>query len=162
MMSTGDDIPGGRSGHRPAPLKPNTEENRVFDREGEPAYIKLQFERLEVPAREGVAFQLVMRSAREPSWEVRSDQRSGGGRSGAGSAIGSRSRTERVSFVASIETGRRWGLDAGPGRSPIAHRTHHCTRSTDPHRCARVYRRARMSCNQDCIPIHTTDGGRRS
>jgi len=35
------------------------EENRVFERDGEPAYIKLQFERLDVPAREGVAFPLV-------------------------------------------------------------------------------------------------------
>ena len=35
------------------------EENRVFERDGEPAYIKLQFERLEVPARPGVAFPLV-------------------------------------------------------------------------------------------------------
>jgi 5'-nucleotidase len=35
------------------------EENRVFDRDGEAAYITLQFARLDVPAREGVAFQLV-------------------------------------------------------------------------------------------------------
>ena len=35
------------------------EENRVFDREGEAAYITLQYGRLEVPAREGVAFPLV-------------------------------------------------------------------------------------------------------
>ena len=35
------------------------EENRVFEREGEPAYIALQYGRLEVPAREGVAFPLV-------------------------------------------------------------------------------------------------------
>jgi 5'-nucleotidase len=35
------------------------EENRVFERDGEPAYIKLQFERLDVPARPGVAFPLV-------------------------------------------------------------------------------------------------------
>ena len=35
------------------------EENRVFENDGEPAYIKLQFERLEVPARHGVAFPLV-------------------------------------------------------------------------------------------------------
>src|SRR5690606_16693399 len=35
------------------------EENRVFERDGEPAYIALQFARLEVPAREGVAFPLV-------------------------------------------------------------------------------------------------------
>jgi 5'-nucleotidase len=35
------------------------EENRVFDREGESAYIALQFARLDVPAREGVAFALV-------------------------------------------------------------------------------------------------------
>ncbi|HVL35480.1 MAG TPA: 5'-nucleotidase [Burkholderiales bacterium] len=35
------------------------EENRVFDRDGEAAYIALQFARLDVPAREGVAFALV-------------------------------------------------------------------------------------------------------
>jgi 5'-nucleotidase len=35
------------------------EENRVFEAEGERAYIELQFARLEVPAKEGVAFQLV-------------------------------------------------------------------------------------------------------
>jgi 5'-nucleotidase len=35
------------------------EENRVFERDGESAYIELQFARLEVPAREGVAFPLV-------------------------------------------------------------------------------------------------------
>lgn len=35
------------------------EENRVFDREGEAAYIAMQFARLDVPAREGVAFPLV-------------------------------------------------------------------------------------------------------
>jgi 5'-nucleotidase len=35
------------------------EENRVFERDGEPAYIALQFARLEVPARPGVAFPLV-------------------------------------------------------------------------------------------------------
>jgi len=35
------------------------EENRVFDRDGEAAYIALQFARLDVPAREGVAFPLV-------------------------------------------------------------------------------------------------------
>ena len=35
------------------------EENRVFERDGEAAYIALQFARLEVPAREGVAFPLV-------------------------------------------------------------------------------------------------------
>jgi 5'-nucleotidase len=35
------------------------EENRVFDRDGEGAYIALQFARLDVPAREGVAFPLV-------------------------------------------------------------------------------------------------------
>jgi 5'-nucleotidase len=35
------------------------EENRVFEADGEPAYIKLQFERLDVPARPGVAFPLV-------------------------------------------------------------------------------------------------------
>jgi len=35
------------------------EENRIFERDGEPAYIKLQFERLDVPAHPGVAFPLV-------------------------------------------------------------------------------------------------------
>jgi len=35
------------------------EENAVFERDGEPAYIALQFARLDVPAREGVAFPLV-------------------------------------------------------------------------------------------------------
>jgi 5'-nucleotidase len=35
------------------------EENCVFDRDGEGAYISLQFARLDVPAREGVAFPLV-------------------------------------------------------------------------------------------------------
>ena len=35
------------------------EENRVFDRDGEAAYIAMQYARLDVPAREGVAFQLV-------------------------------------------------------------------------------------------------------
>lgn len=35
------------------------DENRVFDRDGEAAYIALQFARLDVPAREGVAFPLV-------------------------------------------------------------------------------------------------------
>jgi 5'-nucleotidase len=35
------------------------EENRVFERDGEDAYIALQYGRLDVPAREGVAFQLV-------------------------------------------------------------------------------------------------------
>lgn len=35
------------------------EENRVFDAEGERAYIDLQFSRLNVPAKEGVAFRLV-------------------------------------------------------------------------------------------------------
>jgi 5'-nucleotidase len=35
------------------------EENRVFDRDGEAAYIALQFARLDVTAREGVAFPLV-------------------------------------------------------------------------------------------------------
>jgi 5'-nucleotidase len=35
------------------------EENRVFDAEGERAYIDLQYSRLDVPAKEGVAFQLV-------------------------------------------------------------------------------------------------------
>jgi 5'-nucleotidase len=35
------------------------EENRIFDRDGEAAYIALQFARLEIPARHGVAFPLV-------------------------------------------------------------------------------------------------------
>jgi 5'-nucleotidase len=35
------------------------EENRVFDAEGERAYIDLQFSRMNVPAKEGVAFRLV-------------------------------------------------------------------------------------------------------
>jgi 5'-nucleotidase len=35
------------------------EENRIFERDGETAYIALQFARLDVPAREGVAFPLV-------------------------------------------------------------------------------------------------------
>jgi 5'-nucleotidase len=35
------------------------EENRVFERDGEAAYIALQFARLDVPARHGVAFPLV-------------------------------------------------------------------------------------------------------
>lgn len=35
------------------------EENRIFDRDGEAAYIALQFARLDVPARQGVAFPLV-------------------------------------------------------------------------------------------------------
>jgi 5'-nucleotidase len=35
------------------------DENRVFERDGEDAYIALQFARLDVPAREGVAFALV-------------------------------------------------------------------------------------------------------
>jgi 5'-nucleotidase len=35
------------------------EENRVFEVEGEPAYIALQYARLDVPARAGVAFPLV-------------------------------------------------------------------------------------------------------
>jgi 5'-nucleotidase len=35
------------------------EENRVFERDGEPAYIALQFARLDTPARAGVAFPLV-------------------------------------------------------------------------------------------------------
>jgi 5'-nucleotidase len=35
------------------------DENRVFERDGEQAYIALQFARLDVPAREGVAFALV-------------------------------------------------------------------------------------------------------
>jgi len=37
------------------------EENRVFDHDGEGAYIDLQFARLDVPAREGVAFPLVQK-----------------------------------------------------------------------------------------------------
>jgi 5'-nucleotidase len=35
------------------------EENRVFDAEGERAYIDLQYSRMDVPAKEGVAFRLV-------------------------------------------------------------------------------------------------------
>src|SRR3954465_13229364 len=35
------------------------DENRIFERDGEAAYIALQFARLEVPARHGVAFPLV-------------------------------------------------------------------------------------------------------
>src|ERR1041384_3006598 len=35
------------------------EENRVFEAEGEAAYIALQYGRLDVPARQGVAFPLV-------------------------------------------------------------------------------------------------------
>ena len=35
------------------------EENRIFEKDGEPAYIALQYARLDVPAREGVAFPLV-------------------------------------------------------------------------------------------------------
>jgi len=35
------------------------EENRVFDRDGEAAYIALQYARLDIPARPGVAFPLV-------------------------------------------------------------------------------------------------------
>ncbi len=35
------------------------EENRIFERDGEEAYIGLQFARLDVPAREGIAFPLV-------------------------------------------------------------------------------------------------------
>ena len=35
------------------------EENQVFERDGEAAYIALQYARLDVPAREGVAFPLV-------------------------------------------------------------------------------------------------------
>ena len=37
------------------------EENRVFEAEGEPAYVALQFGRLDVPARAGVAFPLVQK-----------------------------------------------------------------------------------------------------
>src|SRR5258708_17486717 len=35
------------------------EENRVFERDGEAAYVALQYARLDVPARHGVAFPLV-------------------------------------------------------------------------------------------------------
>jgi 5'-nucleotidase len=35
------------------------EENRIFDRDGEAAYVALQLGRLDVPAREGIAFPLV-------------------------------------------------------------------------------------------------------
>ena len=35
------------------------EENRIFERDGEEAYIALQFARLDVSAREGIAFPLV-------------------------------------------------------------------------------------------------------
>jgi 5'-nucleotidase len=35
------------------------DENRIFERDGEAAYIALQFARLDAPAREGVAFPLV-------------------------------------------------------------------------------------------------------
>jgi 5'-nucleotidase len=35
------------------------EENRIFDADGEQAYIDLQFSRMDVPAKEGVAFSLV-------------------------------------------------------------------------------------------------------
>ena len=37
------------------------EENRIFERDGEDAYIALQFARLDVPARHGVAFPLVQK-----------------------------------------------------------------------------------------------------
>jgi len=37
------------------------EENRIFDASGEAAYIELQFSRLDVPAKEGVAFPLVQK-----------------------------------------------------------------------------------------------------
>jgi 5'-nucleotidase len=37
------------------------EENRVFDAQGERAYIDLQYSRLDVPAKEGVAFRLVQK-----------------------------------------------------------------------------------------------------
>src|SRR4051794_21053285 len=37
------------------------EENNVFDRDGEQAYIELQYGRLDVPARAGVAFPLVQK-----------------------------------------------------------------------------------------------------
>ena len=39
------------------------DENRVFERDGEGAYIALQLARLDVPAREGVAFALVKKLA---------------------------------------------------------------------------------------------------
>ena len=35
------------------------EENRVFEKDGEQAYIALQYGRLDIPARQGVAFPLV-------------------------------------------------------------------------------------------------------
>src|SRR5439155_12868359 len=35
------------------------EENRIFERDGEAAYVALQYARLDVPARDGVAFPLV-------------------------------------------------------------------------------------------------------
>src|SRR5256884_8887125 len=35
------------------------EENRIFERDGEAAYVALQYARLDVPARQGVAFPLV-------------------------------------------------------------------------------------------------------
>ena len=35
------------------------EENRIFESAGEAPYIEMQFARLDVPAKEGVAFQLV-------------------------------------------------------------------------------------------------------
>ncbi|HEX9183969.1 MAG TPA: 5'-nucleotidase, partial [Burkholderiales bacterium] len=35
------------------------EENRVFERDGEDAYVTLQLGRLDVPAKQGVAFPLV-------------------------------------------------------------------------------------------------------
>ncbi|HEX5136446.1 MAG TPA: 5'-nucleotidase, partial [Planctomycetota bacterium] len=35
------------------------DENRIFDAQGERAYIELQYSRLDVPAKEGVAFPLV-------------------------------------------------------------------------------------------------------
>jgi len=37
------------------------EENRVFERDGEAAYVALQYARLDVPARQGVAFPLVQK-----------------------------------------------------------------------------------------------------
>jgi 5'-nucleotidase len=37
------------------------EENRVFDAQGERAYIELQYSRMDVPAKEGVAFRLVQK-----------------------------------------------------------------------------------------------------
>jgi len=46
------------------------EENRVFDAQGERAYIDLQYARLDVPAKEGVAFRLVKKLLAFNSSEV--------------------------------------------------------------------------------------------